>query len=79
MGLNKELRSDLLKFLKDVRNEHPSKTIKCEDSMGKFFIDEMTLKGNLKFLVDLEYIRLLSNYCNKKALIRITDKGYGKI
>ena len=78
MGLKRELRADLLMFLKDVRNEHPSKTIKGEELMDKFSIDETTLQVNLKFLVDLGYIRLLSKYQNRKALIRITDKGYKK-
>ena len=78
MGLSKELRSDLLKFLRDVRKEHPLKTVKGEELMDEFSIDEATLRINLKFLVDLGYVKLLSGNQNRMALIRITDKGYGK-
>jgi len=39
LGLKKKLRADLLTFLKDVRIEHPSKTIKGEELMDKFSID----------------------------------------
>jgi hypothetical protein len=39
MVQKKELRADLLKFLKDGCNEHPSKIIKGEELMNKFFIN----------------------------------------
>ncbi len=79
MDPKNNVRSDLLKYLRDVHKEHPLKITTGKELMDIFSIDEDTLSFYLRFLVDIGYITLLSKNQNQKALIRITQKGYSKI
>jgi len=79
MGLNKELRIQILKYLRDVTADHPSKIIRGYELMEIFSVDEYSLQSNFKLLKDLGYIKLLSQNEGSQAFVKITDEGLKQI
>jgi hypothetical protein len=79
MGLNKELRGQILIFLRDVQAEHPSKMVRGYEIMERFSIDEYSLQSNFKLLKDLGYIKLLSQNEGSQSFIKITEEGLKQI
>lgn len=79
MGLNKELRTQILIYLRDVQHEHPSKMVRGYEIMEKFSIDEYSLQSNFKLLKDLGYVKLLSQNEGSQSFIKITDEGLKQI
>ena len=79
MGLSKELRMQILTYLRDVQHEHPSKMVRGYEIMEKFSIDEYSLQSNFKLLKDLGYVKLLSQNEGSQSFIKITDEGLKQI
>jgi hypothetical protein len=79
MGLSKELRTQILTYLRDVYTEHPSKIVRGYEIMEKFSIDEYSLQSNFKLLKDLGYIKLLSQNEGTQSFIKITEEGLKQI
>lgn len=79
MGLSKELRIQILKYLRDILVDHPSKIVRGHELMEMFSIDEYSLQSNLKLMKDLGYIKLLSQNEGSQAFVKITDEGLKQI
>lgn len=79
MGLNKELRIQILQYLRDAFLSYPSKIVRGHELMEILVIDEYSLVSNLKLLKDLGYIKLLSATEGAQAYVKITDAGIKQI
>ena len=79
MGLNKELRIQILQYLRDSFLSTPSKIVRGHELMDALVIDEYSLVSNLKLLKDLGYIKLLSATEGAQSYVKITDSGIKQI
>ena len=79
MGLNKELRIQILQYLRDAFLSYPSKIVRGHELMEVLVIDEYSLVSNLKLLKDLGYIKLLSANEGVQSYVKITEAGLKQI
>jgi|ADurb_H2B_02_Slu_FD_contig_31_3216919_length_610_multi_5_in_0_out_0_2 hypothetical protein len=79
MGLNKELRIQILRYLWDAFLSYPSKIVRGHELMETLAMDEYSLISNLKLLKDLGYIKLLSATEGAQSYVKITDAGIKQV
>jgi len=79
MGLSKELRIQILQYLRDAYLSYPSKIVRGNELMEALMIYEYSLTSNMKLLKDLGYIKLLSSKEGAQAYVKITEAGIKQI
>jgi DNA-binding MarR family transcriptional regulator len=72
-------KKDILRYLKEVYESRPFKSVRGIELINDLNLREEDLNSTLKFLEDLGFIKMSNKSYDSKAFLKITEKGLKEI